>query len=231
MRCSDRFEHRIARPRTRDLRWRIFFSKAAKKGTICGRAGVSWRCLDARSWLCAAGSGRRRQRRGRWPKWSPSAVWFRWLPNGTCSRRACCTIGDRQGAARGRAVPPAELVLGRLFSTTGCGLGLPSRLPQSGSPVQKPAGVAQGCIKVYHATLSIDIRSRTYCPGPRTGEHGECQLRTALHSAFSEGDLRRKMRQQEDAPMTDTRRNRAPLRSSTDSGPSSRQAHLQRCAH
>src|SRR5215470_14969631 len=70
-RCSARFEHRIARPRTRDLRWRIFFSKAAKKGTICGRAGVSWRCLDARSWLCAAGSGRRRQRRGRWPKWSP----------------------------------------------------------------------------------------------------------------------------------------------------------------
>jgi len=55
-RCSARFEHRIARPRTRDLRWRIFFSKAAKKGAICGRAGVSWRCLDARSWLCAAGS-------------------------------------------------------------------------------------------------------------------------------------------------------------------------------
>src|SRR5215471_15885142 len=32
----------------------------------------------------------------------------------------------------------------------------------------KTCCVAQGCEKAYHATRLIDIRSRTYCPRPRT---------------------------------------------------------------
>jgi hypothetical protein len=55
------------------------------------------------------------------------------------------------------------------------------------------------------------------CPGTAAlGQH------SPLRGAWSTGRC---------APIPDARRNGVPLRSSTDSGPSSRRAHRQRCAH